>query len=251
MRRSLFAAPAAAIVLLSAGAALPAAACAQAPGSSPAETQVEPGRLTLSATGEVAAAPDMASVTSGVVTEADTAQDAVRANAEAMTAVFAALEEAGIAERDIQTSNFRVSPVYSSYNSRSGEARRITGFEASNTVSARVRDVDAVGGVIDALVGAGANQLQGVNFGLEDRQAAEDEARRRAVAELERLSALYAEAAGLKVGRLVSLSEQQNYSGPRPVMAMRAEAMDAAPTPIAGGELAISVRLNAVYEIEG
>ena len=245
MRRSVLTAPFAAVALFTAGAALPAAACAQ----SPAESQAEPGRLSLSAVGEVAAAPDMASITSGVVTEADTAQAAVRANAQTMTRVFSALDEAGVAERDIQTSNFRVSQVYS--NTRSGEERRITGFEARNTVTARVRDVDAVGGVIDALVGAGANQLQGVNFGLEDRQAAEDEARRRAVAELQRLSALYAEAADIDIARLVSLSEQQNYSGPRPAMMMRAEAMDSAPTPIAGGELSVTVRLNAVYEIEG
>jgi len=226
---------------------LSAAACAQ---SAPAPAaSVEEGQLSLSATGEVRAAPDMAVVSAGVVTQGDTASAALRANAQAMQGVFAALDEAGIADADRQTRNLSVNPVYTNYER--GREREITGYEARNTVSAIVRDLDGLGGVIDALVGAGANQLEGVRFAIEDRQEAEDEARLKAMTELQRLRRLYELAGGFETGRVVSLSEHGSAGGPQPLMVYAARMESDAPTPVAAGELTVSVTVNAVFAITG
>lgn len=210
------------------------------------------GRVTLNATGSVRVAPDMATVSAGVVTEADTAAEALSANSRAMNQVFAALRQAGITEENIQTSNLQISPVwsggYSSENGRETE-RRITGYQATNTVTARVGNLDRLGRTVDALVSSGANQLQGVNFGLEDRDAAMDTARRRAVAELGELRALYAGALGVEIGRLIEFSEGNQYSPPQPMMFARSEAMNDA-TPIAGGQIEVSVTVTGVYAID-
>lgn len=212
---------------------------------------MQEGRLTLNATGSVRMAPDMATVSAGVVTEAETAAEALSANSRAMNQVFAALRRAGIAEEDIQTSSLQISPVWSggySSNGRESE-RRITGYQATNTVTARVSELDNLGQTVDALVSSGANQLQGVNFGLEDRDAAMTEARRRAVRELGDLRSLYADALGVEIGRLVEFSEGSNYSPPQPMMFARSEAMDSS-TPIAGGQIEVSVTVTGVYAIE-
>lgn len=204
--------------------------------------------LSLSAAGEVSLTPDQASVSAGVVSRGATAGEAVRANARDMSAVFEALDRAGVAETDMQTSQLSVSPVYDrDERNRQGE---ITGYEARNTVTALVRDIDGVGGVIDAVFEAGANTLQGVNFSSSQADQARDEARRRAVTELMALRDLYAGAAGFEVLGLVSLSESGGQR-PYPMMA-RAEAFASdASTPVAAGELTISVTVNAVWEIEG
>lgn len=212
--------------------------------------QMHQGRITLSATGSVRAAPDMATVSAGVVTEAETAAEALSANSRAMNQVFTALRRAGVAEADIQTSNLQISPVWSggySSNGRESE-RRITGYQATNTVTARVDDLDALGETVDALVSSGANQLQGVNFMLEERDDAMDEARRRAVTEIAELRALYADALGVEIGRLIEFTEGSNASPPQPMMFARAEAMDAS-TPVAAGQVDVSVTVTAVYAI--
>ncbi len=138
---------------------LPAQALAQ---TGPSEQQI--AQLNLSATGEVRISPDQAQVSAGVVTEARTAAEALRANSQRMQAVFSALDEAGVEARDIQTSQLNVSPIYSQVSSRDGGTRQITGYSAQNTVTALVRGVDAVGPAIDALFEAGANSLNGVTF---------------------------------------------------------------------------------------
>jgi len=231
-----------------------ALACAPAVLASPPaaaqEAAPRPAELSLSATGEVSLAPDQATVSAGVLTRGDSAAEAVRANAQAMTQVFAELRRAGVAQTDMQTRRLSVSPVYESYNRNGSNERRITGYEARNTVSALVREIDGVGAVIDAVFEAGANTLDGVSFSSSQAEEARDEARRRAVAELMALRDLYSEAAGFQVVRLMSLSESGG-GRPYPVM-MRAEAYagDAA-TPVAAGELTISATVSAVWEIEG
>ncbi|MFN3835331.1 MAG: SIMPL domain-containing protein [Glycocaulis sp.] len=208
------------------------------------------GRLSLSATGEVRLTPDMASVTAGAVTRADTASEALAANARQMAGVFRALEQAGIARRDIQTSNLSVSPVYAPYDASRGSDQRIIGYEATNTVRVTVRDLDRLGRTIDVLVNAGANRLQGVSFAHSDPAEARDEARRRAVAELGRLRALYSEAAGIRTGRMLSLSESGGYQ-PYAGAFLRAEAVAAdVSTEVAPGEITISVQVEAVWAIE-
>ena len=235
--------------------ALAAAALVCAPIGGPAAAFAQdappaPAQLSLSATGEVSLTPDQATLSAGVVTQGGTAAEAVRANAEAMNAVFAALRRAGVAERDMQTRQLSVDPVYEPYDRNGSRERRITGYEARNTVSALARDIDQLGDVIDAVFGAGANTLDGVSFSSSQAEEARDEARRRAVSELMALRDLYADAAGFEVVRLMSLSQT---SGGRPMpMTARAEAFSAdAATPVAAGELTLSATVRAVWEIEG
>lgn len=213
------------------------------------ESEPRIAQLSLSAEGEVRLVPDQATVSAGVVTQGETAAEAVRANAAAMSEVFNRLQSAGIAERDMQTSQLSVSPIYSRPDRNSGQSARITGYEARNTVSATVRDIDAVGEVIDAVFEAGANTLNGVNFSSSQADAARDEARRLAVAALYARRDLYAETAGFEILRLVSFSEAGDFR-PQPVpMMARAESFDAS-TPVAAGELVLRARVSAVWEIE-
>jgi len=208
-------------------------------------------KLMLSTTGEVTAAPDLAFVSAGVISQAQTAAEALSDNAEKMNRVFTALRAAGIAERDIQTSNLNVSPVYAS-NRNSEEGPRITGYRASNQVSATLRDLDGVGAAIDAMVSAGANNVSQSGFGLEDDAAAMDEARRKAMAELLEMANLYAEAGGFELGAIYQLSESGNYR-PRGDMVMAsATRMESggAPSPVAPGELSMSVTVNATFGIQ-
>lgn len=228
-----------------------AAACAQ---SVPSAPQPSEAIFSLSATGEVRVAPDQATVSAGVVTRADTANQALRENAQRMARVFDELDEAGVAEHDMQTSQLSVTPVYSRVDSRSASPQepRIIAYEARNTVTALVRDLDRLGLTIDAVFDAGANSLNGVNFSSSNADEARNEARRRAVAALNDRRDLYAEAAGFAIVRITQFSESGGYA-PRPAMMMRAEsfAADAAPTPVAAGELTISVTVNASWQIDG
>ena len=237
-------------LLISTALILPTApAFAQMPDHTAMHAEHHAGRITLSATGEIRAAPDMATVSAGVVSEGRTAADALNANSTRMTGVFAALRRAGIAERDMQTSNLQINPVYStSSNYTSNDERRITGYRATNTVTARVTDLDGLGATIDALVSAGANQIQGVNFGLEDQDDAMRQARLNAVAELRELADLYAQALGVELSAIIEFSEAGGYR-PQPMMMMaRAESMDSS-TPIAAGEVGVSVTVNATFAI--
>ncbi|MEE2566096.1 SIMPL domain-containing protein [Hyphobacterium marinum] len=235
-------------LLLSTALLIPAApALAQMQDHSAMHGEHHPGRITLSATGEVRAAPDMATVSAGVVAEAPTAAEALRANNRQMNGVFDALARAGIERADIQTSNLSINPVWSNFEGN--RERRITGYQATNTVTARVDDLDTLGQTIDALVGSGANQIQGVNFMLEDRDAAMREARLEAVAELRELADLYAGALGVELGRIIEFSESSGGGYQPPVMyAARNMAMDES-TPIAGGEVGISVSVTASFAI--
>ncbi|MCH8490099.1 MAG: SIMPL domain-containing protein [Oceanicaulis sp.] len=210
----------------------------------------EPARMDLSATGSVSVTPDQAHVSSGVVTRADNAADALRANGQAMTRVFAELRRAGVAERDMQTRQLTVSPVYSQPGRDTNESRRITGYEARNTVTALIRDLDRTGPVIDALVNAGANQLEGVRFGYSREDEARNEARRAAVEELHARRDLYSDIGGFRIVRLLSFSESGGY---RPESGLYAVSMraDSSSTPVAAGEMTIEVTVNAGWEIEG
>jgi len=214
------------------------------------EAEPRISELSLSADGEVTLVPDQATVSAGVVSRADSAADAVRANAASMGRVFRELRRAGVAERDMQTSQLSVAPVYSRPDRSSGQEPRIVGYEARNTVTALVRDIDAVGAAVDAVFGAGANTLNGVNFSSSEADEARDEARRRAVAALYTRRDLYAEAAGFQVVRLLNFSEGGSIR-PMPMnMAMRAEAITVSGTPIAAGELVVRAHVSAVWQIE-
>lgn len=213
------------------------------------ERQPLPRTLNLSGHGEVKAAPDMATVTLGVINRAATAKKALAANTQAMTAILKTLKDAGIAEKDIQTSNFSVQPSYEV--SQTGEAAKINGYEVSNNVTVAVRKLDNLGQVLDAVIQQGSNQVNGVQFMLAEAEGKRDEARKLAYADAERKARLYAETAGFALGHVISLSETVGYQPPVPIYArtMKAEAADAA-VPIAQGEQTVGADVNITWEIK-
>jgi uncharacterized protein len=204
--------------------------------------------LNLSAHGEVKVAPDMATITFGVVTEAPTAQAAMADNARRMTEVFAALRRAGIEERDIQTSGLNLSAQYDYVQN---EPPRLRGYQASNRVTVQVMDIDATGRVADAVVAAGVNQIDGIGFGLKDPKAAEDQARVLAVRALQDKARLYAQALGVELGPIRSLNEGGGYQPqpPMPVFATARMEMADASTPVAAGQLTVRIDITGTYDI--
>jgi uncharacterized protein len=240
------AAPMALGALLLTGAA--GAVQAQTAPASAADSMFQATTLNLSAYGEVKAAPDMATISLGVVTEAPTAAAAMSQNATRMTQVIAALKRAGIAERDIQTSGLSLNPQYVYVQN---EQPRLSGYQASNQVTITVNDLGRLGAAIDATVSAGANTVNGVSFGLKDSTAAENEARRKAVQALQAKAGLYAQATGHRINRLVSLSEGGGGYGPvpppMPLMELRMGKADA--TQVQPGQLNVRVDVTGMYEL--
>ncbi|TWI04946.1 hypothetical protein IP90_01088 [Luteimonas cucumeris] len=205
--------------------------------------------LSVSAQAESRRVPDVATISAGVVTQAADANAAMRQNAEQMAKVVAAIKAAGIAERDVQTSGISVSPQYKYVEN---QAPAITGYQASNTVSLKVRDIAKLGQVLDTLVAQGANQVNGPSFEVDKPEEAYDEARRAALEKAQARAEMYAKTMGLKVRRVVSISENSGgFPRPVPMMAMaRAEkAGYAADTSVSPGETTLSITLDVVYEL--
>ncbi len=202
----------------------------------------------LSAYGESRVAPDMATITLGVQNEEMTAAGALKANGARMNQVIAALKKAGIADRDIQTSNLNVNPQYAY---EQNQPPKFTGYQVSNQVTVVVRDLNKLGQAVDATVSAGANTVGGVSFGLQNPDAAENAARLEAVKALQAKADLYAKATGYKIVRMVSLGEGGGYTPapqPVPMFAMAKREM-ADSTAIAGGELKVRIDVSATYEV--
>ena len=226
--------------------------------------------LSLTAEGESSRTPDIAMFSAGVVTQATTAVEAISDNSRRMDQVVAALKRAGIADRDIQTSAINLNPVYSDPDREAQirarqtgqpyippppeqQVRRIIGYEARNTVQVRVRNLGNMGRVIDTLVAQGANEVNGPNFTLDDQRAALDEARTQAVAEGRQRAELYARAAGLRVARILSISEGGGYHPVQRSIVLtgssRAGAPPPPPTPVQPGELTLSVNVSMQFEL--
>ena len=225
--------------------ALAAAALAAALFTAPALAQVIPPAA-ISVTGEatVSVPPDLAEIDGGVTSEAKTAREASEANNAAMGKVLQALKGAGIEEKDIRTSRLSLQPQ--SAPNRSGPSA-IAGYRASNRVTIRVRDVTKVASVIDTLVGAGANEIGGINFVVSQASKLLDEARERAVADARRKAEIYAKAAGVTLGAPLSISEEGNAA---PVPYRRMAAGMAASAPVAQGEETLAVTLSVSWAIK-
>lgn len=202
--------------------------------------------IVVTGEGAVDIAPDMATISLGVTSEADTAAAALKANNEKQAQVLAALAAAGIEPRDIQTSGLNMSPLWDNRSYSDGRPR-ITGYQVSNIVTVRVRKLDDLGGLLDAVVTTGANQLNSLTFGLEDDREAMDEARRRAVADAMAKAKLYAEAAGVSLGKVMMITENGGYQPPQP-MFRRDAAMEAGVL-VAGGELTVSSGVSITFAI--
>lgn len=234
---------------LLAAAAATSSLSAAAPAQTPVAVQTISGtRLDLNVTGEVSRVPDVAIISAGVVTRAATATAALEQNAARMERVRAALKRAGIADRDIQTSNISLNPEY---RYRENLPPQLNGYTASNQVSVRFREIGNTGKILDALVAEGANQINGPNLTIDKPEAALDEARLKAIANGRARAELYARALGMRVVRLLSVSEGGGYSVPPPVVMMRAEAMSAgrADTKIDPGEQQVQVTVTMSFEL--
>lgn len=226
---------------------LPAPANAQAPGR-PA-MMMEGALLTVVAEGHTKIAPDIATINVGVVTEAPTADAAVAKNTAQMSKVMAALKRVGIADKDIQTSNLSVNPQY-----QYGENQppKLNGYQANNNVTVKVRNLKNIGKAVDAVVTDGSNQVSGVSFGLDDDTKAMDLARTDAVKKARARAEIYAAAAGLKVERILSISEA-GASTPIPYampVAMARAGGGGAPPPVSPGELDIAINVTVTFTLK-
>ena len=197
--------------------------------------------VTVTGEATVAVAPDTAMIRLGVSTQEKTARDASEANAKQMTAVLAAIKDTGVADRDIQTSRLSLQPQYDP--NKSGTAR-LTGFQASNQVTVRIRDIDKLPTVLDRAITAGANEMSGIEFVVSEQSKLLDQARDDAIADTRRKADLYAKAAGAKLGRVVSITEEGSAPPPRPIQALRAGAV-----PIAPGEQTLRAIVTVSYEL--
>ena len=214
----------------------------------PAMAEVAPPPATITVTGEgvVTAAPDIATVSLGVTSQGETAAEAMAANTAALTAVLERVRAAGVEDRDIQTSTLNLNPNWS--NSDGSSMAVIRGYIATNVLQIRVRDLAKLGGVLDAAITDGANTLNGVSFGLAEPEPAMDEARKAAVAKARARAELLTGAAGVGLGRILSISEGGGYAPPMPMYRMEA-AMADAPVPVEGGEVGVTANVTITWEI--
>jgi uncharacterized protein YggE len=201
--------------------------------------------ISVSGEATVSVAPDLAQIDAGVASDGKTAREASEANNAAMGKVLLALKGAGVAEQDYQTSRLSLQPQYPP--NRSGPSP-IVGYRASNRVTVRLHEVAKLAGVIDTLVGAGANDIGGIGFSVSNASKLLDEAREQAIADARRKAEIYARAAGVTLGAPLSITEEGNQ-GPMPFRKM-AVGMAASPTPIAQGEETLQVTVNVSWAIK-
>lgn len=203
--------------------------------------------LNVSAQAEARRVPDVATISAGVVTQAADGNTAMRQNAEQMAKVMAAIKAAGIAEKDIQTSGISLNPQYRYVEN---EAPSITGYQATNTVSLKVRDITKLGKVLDSLAAQGANQINGPSFQIDQPEPVYDEARLAALKKAKDRAETYAKALDLKVRRIISISEGGGGGfRPVPMMAMSARGKAEMDTAVSPGETEVSVSLDVVFEL--
>jgi uncharacterized protein YggE len=205
-----------------------------------------PGGIAVTGTGRVSARPDTALVQVGAEARAPLLAEASAEVARRTAAVLARVRELGVEERDIRTVSYAVEPVMTP--PRNQEPTQITGYHAVNVVQLRIRRLDAAGALLDAAVAAGANVVRALHFTLADPAAAEAEARARAVQDAAARARQLAEAAGVRLGPLLALTE--GAAGPRPLMARTTMAAAVAPGPVEAGQLEVVVTVEARYGVE-
>jgi uncharacterized protein YggE len=201
--------------------------------------------VTVAATGRVAAEPDIAHISTGVASEADTAREALQRNTAAMKKVLDGLKSAGVDAKDIQTANFSIEPRYE--QSKDGRPPRVSGYRVVNQVRITVRDLARTGDLLDQVVSLGANVAGGLTFEVSNAETLKDEARKQAVANALRRARLFAEAAGASVGEVLTIAEDVSFSGPRPMAAGRALAAGA--PPIERGSETLEVNVTVTWAL--
>jgi uncharacterized protein YggE len=210
-----------------------------------AQTVVPPSVISVTGEATVSVPPDQAQIDGGVTSEAKTAREASDANNTAMGKVLLALKGAGIEEKDVQTSRLSLQPQ--SAPNKTGPSA-ITGYRASNRVTVRLRDIAKVASVIDTMVGAGSNEIGGINFVVSQASKHLDEAREQAIADARRKAEIYAKAAGVTLGAPLSISEEGGNAPPMPYRKMSAGM--AASAPVAQGEETLAVTVNVSWAIK-
>lgn len=216
----------------------------------PPSSSIQPETtIVLNGKGSVDHAPDIALISLGVQVEGETASAAMADQAKRMNAVFAAVKAAGIADRDMQTGNLSLNPVYDYPNN---QKPRLRGYQASNQIGIKVRDLTKLGATLDATVKAGGNTINGVSFSIDKPEPLKDQARTDAIKDAAAKAELYARAVGYKVKRIVTISES-DYTPPQPVPMLQMQRMQVAdaapPTPVAAGEVSLEVQVNVVFEL--
>ncbi|MDO5658860.1 MAG: SIMPL domain-containing protein [Paracoccus sp. (in: a-proteobacteria)] len=206
------------------------------------------GRLSVTGEGTARVAPDLAQISLGVTTQADTAAGAMSENSEKQTAVMQALLGSGVVEEDIQTSGLMLTPLIN-YSDEAGPV--MTGYQAQNMVTVRVSDLAELGNVLDAIVQAGANEVNGISFTRENSESAQDQARTAAVEDAQHRAEVMARAAGQRLGPILSMGEpEMPPMGPEPMMMrMEASAADSRAVPVAAGEISLLSRVSMVYAL--
>ncbi len=213
------------------------------------DSQAAPRTMTMPGQGVAKAAPDQAQFSTGVVTQDHTAALALAANSRAMNAVFATLKNLGIPDKDIQTSNFSLSPQYQVCKPGTACPQRIAGYEVSNTVNVTVEDFGKTGAVLDALVSSGSNRIDNISFSIRDTSALLKQAREAAVKDAVLRAQTYAKAAGVTLGPILSIDEGVNAQ-PRPLYRAMNMMAGAAPPPVAGGEQSVTADVSMTWEIK-
>ena len=210
--------------------------------------EAKPATLTATGEGIVKAAPDIAVVTIGVVSNGRTAEAALASNASEMTDVVAAIKAAGIAEKDLGTAGFSVYPIYPPDRDQNPDLpSTVIGYRVTNELRVTIRDFAKAGAILDKVIAAGANQVTGISFELSDKIGPADQALKAAVADATRKAGLMAEAANLKLVRMHSLATRE-AGGPSPYPTARFELAKAA-TPIMAGQQQVTANVTAVFEI--
>jgi len=198
--------------------------------------------VTVTGEASVSVPPDTAVIRVGVTSQGKTAAEASAANAHRMTGVLSAIKGSGIADKDVQTSRLSLQPQY---DTGKGGPARLLGFQVTNQVTVQIRDIKNLPNVLDKAIAAGANEMSGIEFVVSQQSKLLDQARDDAIADAHRKAALYAQAAGARLGHVVSITEEGAPLPPRPIAAMRAAAM-----PVAPGEQTLRAVVTVSYDLE-
>ncbi len=199
-------------------------------------------QVTVVGHGEVKAQPDTATVQIGVQTQAADAKDALAQNTQQTQAVQAKLKDLGIADKDMQTSNFSINPMYNN------DGRQVTGYTVSNMVSVTIRNLDQAGTLLDQVVQAGANSIYGINFNVSDPESVLNQARTQAIQNAQARASQLAQAAGASMGEVLVITENVGQSPVVPLMARDSAAAGSA-APIQAGEQTLSVDVQVTFAL--
>ncbi|HEX9322431.1 MAG TPA: SIMPL domain-containing protein [Xanthobacteraceae bacterium] len=211
-----------------------------------AQQRVAGSRVVVTGEGSISVAPDVVQIRSGVSTRGKTVREAAETNSKTMAAILTALTESGIPQKDVRTAQLSIQPVYAAQEP--GKEQKLVGYSVANHVSAKIKHVEKLGDVLDRLIAAGATEVWNVEFLVSDPAKVLDQAREAAIADARRKAEVYARAAGVPLGRVVSIEEESGASSPMPMRAL-AQPAPGAHVPIAPGENTLRAVVSVAFEI--